>query len=699
MPDSTPTPLEKILETPEARSATGNITPAHAERTDFKPPVCRVFESPATILESDAGFTFRIDREAAKSLPAIINNRVQRVVGVDHPDASVPTAFSQRRKIGIVFSGGPAPGGHNVIAGLFDAAKMANPETTVYGFLMGPDGIIENEVVPLTREIVDQYRNLGGFSMIKTGRTKIDTARKMDLSRQTCRQLGLDALVVVGGDDSNTNAAFLAQEMYQDGIQVIGVPKTIDGDIQVRDDNGRVLCAMSFGFHSAARAFAGAISNLCTDGSSDVKYWHICKVMGRVASHLALEVALQTHANMTFIGEELADYVDKARLERAEKEGAIDYTAYGMTLRNLSRVICEGIVRRAATGKNYGVMVIPEGVLEFINEIQIFIVKLNTIIAEYNATHDASFHQDFPRLADKLEYLRRLAQRARGGEDFTIWNTRDEDLFSDIPDFFQEGLLMERDSHGNFPFSQVETEKVLMDLVKDYLKILRERGQYRIGIRRDYYAKTLTQGGIDPEQYGPMLFANWNDGEYLLVKSDIISVKTLKQALVKEGAIGEEEAVPAPIQKIYRKAAPDFKIQTHFYGYDGRGSDPTYFDCLYTYNLGLTVFSLIANGATGQMAAIKNLESDFSRWEPIGIPIAPLMHLEERKGKLALVIERSIVDLNSVAFQAVKAHREEWLAAVPGEDRFRRPGPIRLFSDTEEKRPLTLLLNSLAMGD
>ena len=698
MPESKPLPIEDILKTSEACRAIGNLTPTLVERTCFESPKCKVFLSPFTSLRTDSSFTFRIDREAEKKLPNIIGNRVQRVVGVDAPDHSLQASYSKHRKIGIVFSGGPAPGGHNVIAGLFDAAKTANPENSIYGFLMGPDGIIENEAIELTKDIIDRYRNLGGFSMIKTGRTKIDTSQKMALSRQTCRNLGLDALVVVGGDDSNTNAAFLAQEMFADGVQVIGVPKTIDGDIQVRDDAGKVLCAMSFGFHSAARAFAGAVANLCTDGSSDVKYWHICKVMGRVASHLALEVALQTHPNMSFIGEELADYVDEARLERAEKAGSIDYTAYGMTLRHLSRLICDGIVRRAAVGKNYGVMVVPEGILEFINEIQIFIVKLNTIIAEYNATHDASFHQDFPLLGDKLEYLRRLAQRSRDDGAFTVWNTRDEDLFSDIPDFFQEGLLMERDSHGNFPFSQVETEKVLMDLVKDYLKILQEQGRYRIGIHRDYYIKTLTSANLDPGVYGQMLFSNWKDGEYLLIKADIISVKTLKQALAKEEAIGENEDIPSPIQKIYKKSVPDFKIQTHFYGYDGRGSDPTYFDCLYTYNLGLTVFSLIANGATGQMAAIKNLEFDLSRWEPIGIPIAPLMHLEERKGKLALVIERSIVDLDSVAFQAVKANRETWLADFPGEDNYRKPGPIRLLSENEENRPITLLLNSLSLS-
>jgi pyrophosphate--fructose-6-phosphate 1-phosphotransferase len=516
----------------------------------------------------------------------------------------------------------------------------------------------------------------------------------MGLSKETCKNLELDALVIVGGDDSNTNAAFLAQEMIEDGIKVIGVPKTIDGDIQVKDAEGNILCAISFGFHTAARAFAGSISNLCTDSSSDVKYWHICKVMGRVASHLALEVALQTHANMTLIGEDLADYIDKERIEKAGQEGTVDYNAYGMTLRHLSRVICDGIVRRAAVGKNYGVIIIPEGVLEFINEIQIFIIKLNTIIAEYNQIHDANFHVDFPTLEDKLEYLRRLAKLSREDASFTIWNTRDDDLFNDIPEFFQEGLLTERDSHGNFQFSQVETEKVLLGLVKDYLNILKENGIFKIGIEKKYFQKTLKNGGLDPDYFGPIIFKNY-DAEILLIKESIISVKTLKRTLAKAGVISEGKNVPIPIKKIYQKSVPKLNTQIHFYGYDGRGNDPTQFDCNYTYNLGLTVFNLIANGATGQMAAIRNLEKDFSQWEPVGIPIAPLMHLEERKGKLALVLEKSVVDVNSVSFRVVKAFREKWLAAVPGEDNYRRPGPIRFTGKSEEGRPLTLVLNAL----
>lgn len=684
-----------ILKHPEVQKVTDNINQEVIERREYKPPVCKVFSRSYAILEDKPHFEFDVDNEARRRLPGIIDNKVQTIVELQTPEETFKEQFNKKRKIGIVFSGGPAPGGHNVIAGLYDAAQKANPETIIYGFLLGPDGIIEGEAIEITGSLVDRYRNLGGFTMIKTGRAKIDTKEKMELSKETCKRFGLDALVIVGGDDSNTNAAFLAQEMLADGVQVIGVPKTIDGDIQVRDNNRKVLCAMSFGFHTAARAFAIEIGNLCTDSSSDVKYWHICKVMGRVASHLALETALQTHANITLIGEDLADYVDKERIKKAAAEGIINYHAYGMTLRHLSRVICDGIVRRAAVGKNYGVIVIPEGVLEFINEIQIFIIKLNMIISEYNQTHDTDFHTDFSLLEEKLEYLRRLAGRSQEDNSFTIWNMRDQELFNDIPAFFQEGLLLERDSHGNFQFSQVETDKVILGMVRDYLNILKENGTYKIGIERSYYRKTLDQGGLDPDYLGPILFQNYDDAQFLLMKPSIMSLKTLKQALVKEGAISETEKVPESIEKIYHKSVPKFKTQLHFYGYDGRGNDPTRFDCMYTYNLGLTVFSLIANGATGQMAAIRNLEKDFSQWQPIGIPIAPLMHLEERKGKLTLVLEKSIVDINSTAFKVVKAFREKWLAATPGEDNYRRPGPIRFTGRSEEDRPITLGLNAL----
>jgi pyrophosphate--fructose-6-phosphate 1-phosphotransferase len=692
---SAPDGIVALLGKPEVQKMTSKINSELVSHRKMAPALCAVFASPVTRLQKKEGFVFEIDNEARKQLPNIIHNKVHAVESADPADEALSGDYRKERRIGIVFSGGPAPGGHNVIAGIFDAAKKANPNTRLWGFLMGPDGVIENRAVELTEERIRQYLNLGGFGMIKTGRTKIDTPKKMSLSRETCKGLGLTALIIVGGDDSNTNAAFMAQEFYSDGIQVIGVPKTIDGDVQVRDATGKVLCAISFGFHSAARAFAQEVSNLCTDCSSDMKYWHICKVMGRTASHLALEVALQTHANITLIGEDVADYVDHKRIEAAEKAGTVDYTAYGITLRHLSRVVCDAIVRRAAVGKNCGVMVIPEGVLEFINEIQVFIIKLNTIIGEYNRTHDTDFHSDFPVLEDKREYLRRLAKAHRENGHFSAWNTRDDDLFNDIPDFFQEGLLLERDSHGNFQFSLVETDKVVMGLVKDYLNILKEKGIYKMGIEREYYRRTLNGAGMDPDVFGPVIFKNYDDSLYLLIKESIMSHKTLKQALIKAGLTEDDQKIPTAIEKIYNKSVPQFKTQTHFYGYDGRGSIPTEFDCVYTYNLGWTVFSLIANGATGQMAAIRNLEKKFTDWEPVGLPIAPLMHLEERNGRLALVLEKSLVDVRSPAFLVAKALREKWLAATAGDDDYRIPEPVHFTGNVDDDRPITLVLNDI----
>ena len=687
-------PLESLLNHPKTTHVTSDVNTETIERRAFSPKKIKIFSTRYTRLKDAPEFRFSLNMEAQRALPDIINNHVQFLVPGEDQSESQTAAFSMRRNIGVFFSGGPAPGGHNVIAGVFDEMKKHNPESRLYGFLFGPDGLLDSKYVEITNSLVDAYRNMGGFSMIKTGRTKIDSKQKMEAALKTCTELELDALVVIGGDDSNTNAAFLAQYFKGSGIKVIGVPKTIDGDIQVKTDDGEMLCAISFGFHTAARAFSQNISNLTTDADSDIKYWHICKVMGRVASHLTLECAFQTHANLSLIGEELADYTDQKRIEKAKETGKIDYTAYGMTLRHLSRLICDTIVRRAACGKNYGVIIIPEGILEFINEIQVFIIKLNKIIADYNYIHDNNFHSSFPTLTDKLEYLRRLARGMADKGQFPIWNLRDDDLFSQLPSFFQEGLLVERDTHGNFQFSQVKTEKIVMDMVKEYLNTLKEQGKYKIGIERSYFNSLMEKANMIPDQYAKAIFKNSEDS-YLLIKESIISLKTLKQALVGNELISPEEPLPAPILNIYKKSEPKFKTQTHFYGYDGRGSDPTHFDCNYSYNLGMIAFHLIANGATGQMAAVKNLEKKFDKWEPIGIPIAKLMHLEERNGKMQLVIEKALVDSNSNAFRVFKALREEWLAAGSNPDKYRRPGPVRFTGNSEEDRPITLMLNSI----
>ncbi len=686
--------LEFLLNHHKTNHVTHDVNPEIIARRSFLPKKIKLFASKFTNIETCPEYKFKKDKEVLKTLPDIIGNSVQKIVAGNKKTDHEKEAFLKARNIGVVFSGGPAPGGHNVIAGIYDEAKKYNTDSRIIGFLMGPDGLLESKYIEITQSLVDTFRNIGGFTMIKTGRTKIDSEIKIQKALKTSLDLQLDALVIIGGDDSNTNAAFLAQEFKNHGIQVIGVPKTIDGDIQVKTEDNQALCAISFGFHTAARAFSQNISNLTTDASSDVKYWHICKVMGRVASHLTLECAFQTHANLSLIGEELADYTDHRRVKAAEKKGEVDYTAYGITLRHLSRLICDIIVKRAASGKNFGVMIIPEGVLEFINEIQIFIIKLNTIIAEYNSKHDRTFHHSFATLSDKLEYLGRLSRGMGEKNSFPIWNARDDDLFNQLPSFFREGLMVERDTHGNFQFSQVKTEKIIMDMVKEYLDILKEQGIYKVGIENAYYKSAMEDAGMDPDKFAKAIFKN-PEKRYLIVKESIISLKTLKNVLVNKKLISPEDQIPDCLIEIFKKSDPNFKTQTHFYGYDGRGSDPTHFDCNYAYNLGMTGFHLIAHKATGQMAAIKNLEKEFSKWEPIGIPIAKMMHLEERKGKLELVIEKSVVDLDSNAFRVFRALREEWLAAESNQDRYRRPGPVRFTGETEEDRPITLVLNSI----
>ncbi len=689
--------LEFLLNHSKTGHATSDANIETIERRSFSPKKIKIFSSGFSEIIDCPEHVFSSDQEARKVLPDIIDNPVQKLVANNDNEnnkENTKRIFSKQRNIGVVFSGGPAPGGHNVIAGLYDEIKKYNPGSKLYGFLLGPNGLLESKYVEITESLVDAHRNIGGFSMIKTGRTKIDSKDKMELALKTCMKLNLDALVIIGGDDSNTNAAFLAQHFKTSSIKVIGIPKTIDGDIQVKTDRGEVLCAISFGFDTAARAFSQNISNLTSDGNSDVKYWHVCKVMGRVASHLTLECAFQTHANLSLIGEELANYTDYQRIEKAKKEGKIDYTAYGITLRHLSRLICDTIVKRAACGKNFGVIIIPEGILEFINEIQVFIIKLNKIIADYNNIHDLEFHTSFPTLESKLDYLRKLTRGMGDSGKFPIWNLRDDDLFNQLPTFFQEGLLVERDTHGNFQFSQVKTEKIIMDMVKEYLSILKENGRYKIGIELAHYTSIMEAANIIPNKFAKAIFKN-PDTNFLLLNESIISLKTLKQTLINDHLIGPDDNIPEPLIQIFKMSEPKFQTQTHFYGYDGRGSDPSHFDCNYTYNLGMTAFHLIANGATGQMAAIRNLEKKFDKWEPIGIPIAKLMRLEERKGKLELVIEKQLVDLKSNAFRVFKGIREDWIAAESNQDRYRKSGPVRFTGNKGEDRPIFLRLNSI----
>ncbi|MCX5890223.1 MAG: diphosphate--fructose-6-phosphate 1-phosphotransferase [Deltaproteobacteria bacterium] len=551
----------------------GTETRFREERRAYQPGLCSALTAGRTTTRPLDGYELDAIKVAREQLPFVSQNRLVEII----PGGQ---ASHQPRRLGIVLSGGPAPGGHNVIGGVFEAMTKGHPESRLIGFLAGPKGIITNQHVEVTAEMVDLHKNSGGFHMLGTGRDKIDTPKKMEQCRQTCATLQLDGLVVVGGDDSNTNAAFLAENLREMGTQVIGIPKTIDGDLQVPG-----LLQVPFGYHSACMAFATEIGNLNSDCKSDLKYWHFNRLMGRSASHIALEVAFQTHPNVILIGEEIE-----------ENE---------LTIHQVVRLIADVVVERAQLGKNYGTILIPEGILEFIHEIHVLIIKISYIIADYD--REAHEGESFQQLSyeDQVQLI----------DNSDIWRDYDSRVFLGFPSLLQRGLMLPRDSHGNFPFALVNTERILLEMVATYLRKQRAKGIYK---------------GI-------------------------------------------------------------FRTQNHYYGYDGRGTFPTCFDCDYAYNLGQTAYSLLANGATGYMAAIKDLHRPVAEWQPLGIPLAPLMHLEERKSRLELVIAKQKVDLESPAFRFLARERDRWAL----EDHYRFPGPIQFSGPAADAKPISLQLNAL----
>lgn len=341
------------------------------------------------------------------------------------------------KNVGVILSGGQAPGGHNVISGLFDGLKTLNPANKLFGFLGGPSGLVDHKYIELTKEIIDEYRNTGGFDIIGSGRTKLEEEAQYELGAEICKKLEISAIVIIGGDDSNTNACVLAEYYAQKntGIQVIGCPKTIDGDLK------NEMIETSFGFDTACKVYSELIGNIQRDANSAKKYWHFIRLMGRSASHITLECALQSQPNICIVSEEVE--------------------AKNMTLNDVVEEIVNVVVHRAEHDLNFGTILIPEGLIEFIPAMKKLIAELNDLLA-----HNDDFNA-METDEEKRQYVKGMLSH-----DSAL-------VYRDLPKGIARQLTLDRDPHGNVQVSLIETEKLLIEMVAKRLAFLKAAGKYK----------------------------------------------------------------------------------------------------------------------------------------------------------------------------------------------------------------------------
>ncbi len=409
------------------------ISPLEKQRLSYQPKLPKALVHGAISVELGEPTEPECDRQEIKKL--FPHTYGQPIAKLCENGGKLPT---NPLKVGVVLSGGQAPGGHNVIAGIFDALKAANSGSRLFGFLKGPKGIIKGKYKELTSEIIDQYRNTGGFDMIVSGRDKIENADDLAACLDNFNNMDLDGLVIIGGDDSNTNAAVLAEYLRSKGSKtcVIGIPKTIDGDMK----NEHIEA--SFGFDTACKTYSELIGNICRDATSAVKYWHFIRLMGRSASHVTLECALETRPNITLISEE-------TQANNTTIEEIVDY-------------IVDVVIKRSEAGKNYGIVVVPEGLPEYISDIKAMIDELSAILGR-----EEKYIKEMLDHADRVQYL----SGQLSDHSSRVYNSLPEDI---------QRALLKRDSHGNVPLSQVETERLLIDLVADKIRLLKSQGKCKV---------------------------------------------------------------------------------------------------------------------------------------------------------------------------------------------------------------------------
>ena len=473
--------------------------------------------------------------------------------------------------VGVILSGGPAPGGHNVIAGIFDAIKQIHPESSLIGFRNGPDGLLTNNGTEIDAKLLADYRNTGGFDIIGSGRTKLESEQDFLKALDTAKSRNLTALVVIGGDDSNSNASKLAEfaASRKAPLTIVGVPKTIDGDLK-----GEHI-ETSFGFDTACKVYSDLIGNIQRDAISARKYWHFIKLMGRSASHIGLECALQTRPNITLISEEVAQRQ--------------------LTLKNIVDDIANTVAQRAANGEKFGTVLIPEGLIEFVPEMGVLIGELNETLAHHGDAFNA--------LADLP------AKRAFVAEKLTAPSAS---LYKSLPDDIANQLILDRDPHGNVQVARIDTQRLLIDLVEAHLKDLKSAGTYK--------------------------------GSF----------------------------APLP----------------HYFGYEGRCAFPSNFDADYCYTLGFTAALLIREKLTGYICSVRGLTKPAAQWQAGGVPMAQMMNMERRHGKMVPVIKKALVELDSPAFREFEKHRATWAK----ETSYAFPGAIQYFGPAEVSDTTTITL-------
>ena len=399
------------------------------ERAAYQPKLSKALRGPVKVKEGEPTHSVDNQEEIKKLFP---NTYGMPIVEFEPCEE----AMGKKMNVGIILSGGQAPGGHNVITGLFDQVKKLNPENKLYGFILGPGGLVDHNYMELTKEIVDEYRNTGGFDMIGSGRTKLEKVEQFEKGLEIIRQLDINAIVIIGGDDSNTNACVLAEYYAAKncGVQVIGCPKTIDGDLK----NEQI--ETSFGFDTACKTYSELIGNIERDCNSARKYWHFIKVMGRSASHIALECALQCQPNICLVSEEV------------EKKD--------MTLNQIVDQLCEAIAYRAAQGLNFGTVIVPEGLIEFIPAIGRLIQELNDLLAAHG-----SEYKDLGKKEQRAYIISHLSKE-------------NAETFETLPEGVARQLSLDRDPHGNVQVSLIETEKLLSAMCETRLEQWKNEGKF-----------------------------------------------------------------------------------------------------------------------------------------------------------------------------------------------------------------------------